>query len=104
MRPTGKLHLGNLHGALRNWIELQNSGIYDCFYFVADWHAITSEYNATEDIKNNITSMMVDWLAPSGPAEEHFIRAISGERTRRIVFNCCPLITLWLGWKRKSHL
>ena len=40
MRPTGKLHLGNLHGALRNWIELQNSGIYDCFYFVADWHAL----------------------------------------------------------------
>jgi len=42
MRPTGKLHLGNLHGALKNWVDLQESGKYDCFYFVADWHAITS--------------------------------------------------------------
>ena len=42
MRPTGRLHLGNLHGALGNWIELQNKGDYECFYFVADWHALTS--------------------------------------------------------------
>ena len=43
MRPTGKLHLGNLHGALINWLELQNRGDYDCYYFVADWHALTSD-------------------------------------------------------------
>lgn len=63
MRPTGKLHLGHLHGALGNWIELQESGKYDCFYFVADWHAFTSEYNSTEEIKDNITSMVIDWLS-----------------------------------------
>jgi len=63
MRPTGKLHLGNLHGALQNWIELQESGKYDCFYFVADWHAITSEYSSTEGIKDNIVSMVIDWLS-----------------------------------------
>ncbi|KAF0158840.1 MAG: tryptophanyl-tRNA synthetase [Syntrophaceae bacterium] len=63
MRPTGRLHLGNLHGALGNWVELQESGNYDCFYFVADWHAITSEYSSTECIKDNGVSMLIDWLA-----------------------------------------
>lgn len=63
MRPTGKLHLGNLHGALGNWVELQNSGKYDCFYFVADWHALTSDYSATEGIKDNAINMVIDWLS-----------------------------------------
>jgi tryptophanyl-tRNA synthetase len=63
MRPTGRLHLGNLHGALRNWVELQESSSFDCFYFVADWHAITSEYSSTECIKDNSLNMVIDWLA-----------------------------------------
>lgn len=63
MRPTGKLHLGNFHGALMNWIELQNNDDYDCFYFVADWHALTSEYNNTGLIKENITDMVIDWFS-----------------------------------------
>ncbi len=63
MRPTGKLHLGNLHGALFNWIELQNRGDYECFYFVADWHALTSEYGNTGPIKANIIDMVIDWLS-----------------------------------------
>ena len=63
MRPTGRLHLGNLHGALGNWVELQNSNQYDCFYFVADWHAFTSEYSSTEAIKDNTLNMVIDWLA-----------------------------------------
>jgi tryptophanyl-tRNA synthetase len=63
MRPTGRLHLGNLHGALGNWVELQESGDYDCFYFVADWHAITSEYASTECIRDNSVNMVIDWLA-----------------------------------------
>ena len=66
MRPTGKLHLGNLHGALGNWVELQESGKYDCFYFVADWHAITSEYSSTEGIKDN-TNRYGDRLAQCRP-------------------------------------
>jgi tryptophanyl-tRNA synthetase len=65
MRPTGKLHLGNLLGALGNWIALQNKGEYDCFYFVADWHALTSDYNNTEQIRSNTTDMVIDWLSCS---------------------------------------
>lgn len=63
MRPTGKLHLGNLHGALINWVELQNKGDYDCYYFVADWHALTSDYNDTGRLRANIMDMVIDWLA-----------------------------------------
>ena len=63
MRPTGKLHLGNLHGALSNWIALQNDGAYDCYYFVADWHALTSDYAKTDEIKANTIDMVIDWLA-----------------------------------------
>jgi len=63
MRPTGKLHLGNLHGALSNWIALQNKGSYDCYYFVADWHALTSDYAKTDEIRANTIDMVIDWLA-----------------------------------------
>ncbi|MFO7568884.1 MAG: tryptophan--tRNA ligase, partial [Smithellaceae bacterium] len=63
MRPTGQLHLGNLHGALCNWVDLQNSRRYDCFYFVADWHAISSEYSTTASIHDNGIRMVMDWLA-----------------------------------------
>ncbi len=63
MRPTGKLHLGNLHGALSNWIALQNHGEYDCYYFVADWHALTSDYAKTDDIRANTIDMVIDWLS-----------------------------------------
>jgi len=63
MRPTGKLHLGNLHGALKNWVEHQKQNIYECFYFVADWHALTSDYTCTDSIRENITDMVIDWLS-----------------------------------------
>jgi len=63
MRPTGLLHLGNLHGALSNWVSLQNQGLYDCYYFVADWHALTSEYNQTSQIREHTINMVVDWLS-----------------------------------------
>ncbi|OPY87791.1 MAG: Tryptophan--tRNA ligase [Syntrophus sp. PtaU1.Bin208] len=63
MRPTGKLHLGNLHGALKNWVNLQNDNSYECFYFVADWHALTSDYGETGQILENIADMVIDWLS-----------------------------------------
>ncbi len=63
MRPTGKLHLGHLHGALQNWVDLQNTDTYDCFYFVADWHALTSDYKDTNLIKAYSLDMVVDWLS-----------------------------------------
>ena len=61
MRPSGKLHLGHYWGALRNWVELQDT--YDCFYMVADWHALTTEYDNTGAIKDNVREMVIDWLA-----------------------------------------
>jgi len=63
MRPTGSLHLGNYEGALKNWIRLQNSGDYECFYFIADLHALSSDYADTSAIKQNTLDMVSDWLA-----------------------------------------
>ena len=63
MRPTGNLHLGNYEGALKNWIRLQDSGEYECFYFIADLHALTSDYADTSAIKQNTIDMVSDWLA-----------------------------------------
>jgi tryptophanyl-tRNA synthetase len=61
MRPTGRLHLGNLHGALDNWIQLQSQ--YECFFFVADWHALTTDYATPGDIRQNTWEMILDWLS-----------------------------------------
>ncbi len=61
MRPTGKLHLGHLAGALDNWVKLQNT--YECFFMVADWHALMSEYDDTSKIQDNIIDNVADWLS-----------------------------------------
>ena len=61
MRPTGPLHLGNYHGALRNWVELQYQ--YDCFFFVADWHMLTTGYEDTTQLQENIRQVLIDYLA-----------------------------------------
>jgi len=61
MRPTGPLHLGNLHGALANWVKLQDR--FDCFFFIADWHAMTSDYEDTSKISGYVKDMMIDWLS-----------------------------------------
>lgn len=61
MRPTGALHLGNYFGALENWVKLQND--YDCYFFVADWHALTTGYENTDDIKSNINNLVIDFLS-----------------------------------------
>ena len=61
MRPTGKLHLGHLVGALDNWVKLQDE--YECFFMVADWHALMSEYENPGDLKENTLDNVVDWLA-----------------------------------------
>ncbi len=61
MRPTGKLHLGHYHGVLKNWIELQHT--HECYFFVADWHALTTEYDRSELIADHVTDMVIDWLA-----------------------------------------
>ena len=61
MRPTGALHLGHYHGALKNWVRLQDS--HDCFYFVADWHALTTHYEDRAVIEKSVYEMVIDWLA-----------------------------------------
>ena len=61
MRPTGALHLGHYHGALKNWVRLQSE--MECFYFVADWHALTTHYESREIIEKNVYEMVIDWLA-----------------------------------------
>lgn len=61
MRPTGQLHLGHLHGVLKNWVELQHK--YRCYFFVADWHALTTEYDNTKIIAQSVKDMIIDWLA-----------------------------------------
>ncbi len=63
MRPTGKLHLGNYMGALANWVKLQNSGQYECYFFIADWHALTTDYADPSQIAPNTREVMLDYLA-----------------------------------------
>ena len=61
MRPTGRLHLGHYHGVLKNWLELQHG--FECFFFVADWHALTTHYEDPTQIPESIREMLIDWLA-----------------------------------------
>jgi tryptophanyl-tRNA synthetase len=61
MRPTGSLHLGHYHGVLKNWVQMQNE--YECLFFVADWHALTTHYDTPQIIEQNAWDMVVDWLA-----------------------------------------
>ncbi len=61
MRPTGRLHLGHYHGVLKNWLRLQNE--YECFFFVADWHALTTHYETPQVIEESVWDMVIDWLA-----------------------------------------
>src|SRR5712671_169959 len=63
MRPTGRLHIGHYFGALQNWVRLQNDPSYDCFYFIADWHALTSDYTDTSAVAQNTLEIMTDYLA-----------------------------------------
>ena len=61
MRPTGNLHLGHYHGVLKNWIKLQHE--FECLFFVADWHALTTHYDTPQVIEENVWEMVIDWLA-----------------------------------------
>ncbi len=61
MRPTGRLHLGHLHGVIHNWVKLQHE--YECFFFVADWHALTTHYEEPRVIEDSVWDMVIDWLA-----------------------------------------
>ncbi len=71
MRPTGSLHLGNYFGALENWVKLQDE--YDCHFFVADWHALTTGYEDPSQIKNNIYDVVIDWISAGIDPEKSVI-------------------------------
>jgi len=68
MRPTGRLHLGHYHGVLKNWIKLQHE--YECFFFVADWHALTTDYENPKGIPESTWDMVIDWLATGVDPDE----------------------------------
>ena len=81
MRPTGKLHLGNLFGALENWAKLQDE--YHCFFCVVDWHALTTAYEETRNIRDNVKEMVIDWLSCGIDPEKSVIFKPPGRAGRR---------------------
>jgi tryptophanyl-tRNA synthetase len=99
MRPTGRLHLGNLHGALRNWIELQQH--YDCYYFVADWHALTSDYADTGDLRDNRMDMVIDWLSAGLDPEKSTLFVQSSVKEHAELFVILSMITP-LAWLERN--
>ncbi len=91
MRPTGQLHLGNLHGALANWINMQEE--YDCFYFIADWHALTSDYEDTSSITDYTKNMMIDWLSAGLSPEKSTLFVQSHIKEHAELFLILSMIT-----------
>ena len=86
MRPTGALHLGHYHGVLKNWIKLQHE--YECLFFVADWHALTTHYDEPAQIEQHVWDMVIDWLAAASIRRTR--RFSSSRRCRRTPScTCC---------------
>ena len=96
MRPTGKLHLGHLVGALDNWASLQEG--YECFYFVADWHALTSDYADTSQIVANAYDMAADWIAAGLDPERStlFVQSLVPEHAELYLLLSMTIPTPWL--------
>ncbi|AEA33671.1 tryptophan--tRNA ligase [Hippea maritima] len=97
MRPTGALHLGNLYGALKNWVRLQEDDSYERFYFVADWHALTTGFDASEDITENTLNMVIDWLAFGLDPDNNTIFVQSLVKEHAELFLLLSMITP-VGW------
>ena len=96
MRPTGKLHLVHLVGALENWASLQDK--YDCFYFVADWHALTSDYADTSEVVANAYDMVSDWIAAGLDPERStlFVQSLVPEHAELYLLLSMTIPTPWL--------
>jgi tryptophanyl-tRNA synthetase len=96
MRPTGKLHLGHLVGALSNWVALQDQ--YDCFYFVADWHALTSEYENTAPLVSYAYEMVIDWMAAGLDPEKStfFVQSLVPEHAELFLLLSMVVPVPWL--------
>lgn len=96
MRPTGPLHLGNLHGALTNWVEMQDN--FDCFFFIADWHALTSDYENPGTITGFVDEMMIDWLSAGLDPEKStlFVQSLVPEHAELFLFLSMITPVPWL--------
>jgi tryptophanyl-tRNA synthetase len=96
MRPTGQLHLGHLVGALSNWVPLQDQ--YDCFYFVADWHALTSEYQSTGPLVSYAYDMVADWIAAGLDPEKStfFVQSLVPEHAELFLLLSMVVPVPWL--------
>jgi tryptophanyl-tRNA synthetase len=99
MRPTGRLHLGHLHGALANWVRLQAD--HDCFFFSADWHALTTSYDRTEVVKQAEREMFVDFIAAGIDPERATLFVQSQVKQHAELFLLLGMITP-LGWLERS--
>jgi len=96
MRPTGRLHLGHLVGALGNWVPLQDQ--YDCFYFIADWHALTSEYADTRSITGNVYDNVADWIGAGLDPEKStfFVQSLVAEHAELYLLLSMVIAVPWL--------
>lgn len=99
MRPTGRLHLGHLHGALANWVRLQDANT--CFFFSADWHALTTSYDRTETIKPSEREMFVDFIAAGIDPQKATLFVQSAVKQHAELFLLLGMITP-LGWLERS--
>src|SRR5579875_1345717 len=95
MRPTGKLHLGNYMGALVNWVRLQHD--YECYFFIADWHALTTDYADTSQLPDNTREVALDWLAAGLDPEKCTIFLQSQVKQHAALHLLFSMITP-LGW------
>ena len=91
MRPTGPLHLGNLLGALANWVKMQEE--YDCYFFIADWHSLTTDYENTESIKDYRRQIMLDWLSAGLTPEKSTLFVQSSIKEHAELFLLLSMIT-----------
>jgi tryptophanyl-tRNA synthetase len=96
MRPTGPLHLGNYHGALANWVKMQDE--FDCFYFIADWHALTSDYENTAQVSDYVKGIMIDWLSVGLSPEKStlFVQSHIKEHAELYLLLCMITPVPWL--------
>ena len=95
MRPTGRLHLGHYFGALKNYVAIQDT--HECFFMVADWHALTSDYADTKNIKENIIDMVIDWLSIGIDPKKAVIFRQSEVQYHSELFLILSMVTP-LGW------
>lgn len=99
MRPTGKLHLGHLKGALENWKFLEKR--YECLFMIADWHALMSEYSETKDLANNTREVLIDWLSFGIDPEKAIIFCQSEVPYHSELYLILSIITP-LGWLKRN--